>query len=203
MDISKSLILLRSSLIQGWVTKKELRILYDLASSYITENGLTAEVGSWKGRSTYVIASVCKQKHAQLFAIDTFCGSTSLIDGANREGGAYYEALLNSEAFFRRNIGKNLNGLPVKYLKMKSHEASKRIRNGSLDFCFIDGDHTLPVVINDIKDYLPKVKNHGIILGHDYSFEKNPKNHVKYAVDKILGLKDIEVYESIWTYIKK
>ena len=56
-------------------------------------------------------------------------------------------------------------------LKMFSSEAVKYIEDGSLDFLFIDGNHSYESVKEDIKLYLPKVKKGGLISGHDYGLQ--------------------------------
>ena len=40
----------------------------------------------------------------------------------------------------------------------------------SLDFIFIDADHTYESVKKDIELWTPKVKHEGIILGHDINW---------------------------------
>ena len=44
---------------------------------------------------------------------------------------------------------------------------AKNIKRDELDICFIDADHTFKGCSNDIEAYYPKVKNGGIISGHD------------------------------------
>lgn len=202
MDLTKIYTLWRSSRIEGWLMPDEPGIIYELAKKYIKKGSRVVEVGSWKGKSTYIIATICKKVDARLIAIDTFSGSIVENNETNLRGGAYYEAHKDPNKFFREHIAKNLKGFPVDYLKMTSRQAAKRIKNKSLDFCFLDGDHTLPVVYSDIKDYLPKVKKGGMLLGHDYSVVPNPQNQVKYSVDKLIGKDNIVIYSTIWTYIR-
>lgn len=56
----------------------------------------------------------------------------------------------------------------VEQLIMKSDEAVTHTPN-SVDFVWIDGDHTISQIEKDILNYYPKVKNGGIFGGHDYS----------------------------------
>lgn len=55
-----------------------------------------------------------------------------------------------------------------KMIRSKSTTASKRFKYYSLDFCFIDGDHSLEGVYTDLKAWIHKVKIGGIVAGHDY-----------------------------------
>ena len=65
-------------------------------------------------------------------------------------------------------------------MRMDSVEAAKRVEDGSLDFVFIDGDHSYDGCKRDIAAWTPKVKLGGWIGGHDYS----ERWGVKRAVDE-------------------
>jgi predicted O-methyltransferase YrrM len=52
-------------------------------------------------------------------------------------------------------------------IRKNTIEASKEIDNKSIDFVFIDADHRYEGVKADISAWQPKVKNSGIISGHD------------------------------------
>jgi len=177
--------------------KGEAEVLYSLAKKYIKKGGSAAEVGSWKGKSTYILASICKDRGAKLISIDTFAGPDSAHEWKNDP---FYKPVKNPAVFFHRNIERNLKGFPVKYLKMTSRKARSHIMDYSLDFCFLDGDHRLPAVEQDIVSYKRKVKHGGVLLGHDYSPENNPHNDVRITVNKLIGRKNIGLYYSIWLY---
>ena len=51
-----------------------------------------------------------------------------------------------------------------------SINASKQFDKESVDFVFIDGDHSYESVKNNIKYWEPKVKENGLIIGHDYNW---------------------------------
>ncbi len=51
-----------------------------------------------------------------------------------------------------------------------SFNASKQFDKESIDFVFIDGDHSYGSVKDDIKYWEPKVKENGLIMGHDYNW---------------------------------
>jgi predicted O-methyltransferase YrrM len=50
-----------------------------------------------------------------------------------------------------------------------SINVSKRFQDEELDFVFIDACHQYEAVYADIKDWHPKVKNGGLVCGHDYN----------------------------------
>jgi predicted O-methyltransferase YrrM len=52
--------------------------------------------------------------------------------------------------------------------EIDSVAASRLYKDDSLDFAFIDADHSYAAVSRDIDAWLPKVRKGGIIAGHDY-----------------------------------
>jgi len=70
-------------------------------------------------------------------------------------------------------------------MRAPSLEAAAQVPDRSLDFAFVDGDHTYEGCIEDIRAWLPKVKHGGLLCGHDIELGENPKWGVKRAVDEI------------------
>lgn len=61
-----------------------------------------------------------------------------------------------------------------------SVEIAATVPDGSLDFVYIDGNHTLPHVVADLAAWSPKVRAGGLIMGHDYG--RSSVGHVREAV---------------------
>jgi len=86
-------------------------------------------------------------------------------------------------------------------IKKTSIDALEDFEDESLDFVYIDGNHSLPYITQDIYEWYRKVKKGGIVSGHDYCLTgKNPYGlrvcHVKTAVDicaKIFSVKTLYV----------
>lgn len=53
-----------------------------------------------------------------------------------------------------------------KLIRMTSEQASKKFKDNSLDFVFIDGDHN--DIETDVLCWEPKVKDGGFLIGHDW-----------------------------------
>jgi len=83
------------------------------------------------------------------------------------------------------------------YIEEPSMDAKGLIPDG-LDFVYIDGDHSLDSVYNDIVNYYPKVKKDGIIGGHDFKFFS-----VRRAVYRFFDVKDVFVENCDWWVVKK
>ena len=52
-------------------------------------------------------------------------------------------------------------------MKMKTNEAAPLVPDGSLDFVFIDADHSYDGCRDDIVNWSPKLKPGGWLMGHD------------------------------------
>jgi hypothetical protein len=53
-------------------------------------------------------------------------------------------------------------------LRGRTKEVAHRIPDGSLDFGYIDGDHTLRGITIDLARLLPKIRPGGVIGGDDF-----------------------------------
>lgn len=56
----------------------------------------------------------------------------------------------------------------IEVMRTTSVEASKIFDDYQLDIVYIDAVHDLVNIVNDIYFWLPKIRNNGIISGHDY-----------------------------------
>lgn len=82
-----------------------------------------------------------------------------------KEGGETYgdEPM---EHFYRRFM-RTVDGLPVTVHRMSTDDAAALVPDGSLDFVFIDADHSEESVKRDIANWAPKVRKGGLLSGHD------------------------------------
>lgn len=75
----------------------------------------------------------------------------------------------------------------AKLIRKTSMEAVEDFPNESLDFVYIDGNHQLKYVIEDLVEWSKKIRSGGCISGHDY-IHTNPRTpagicHVIYALE--------------------
>jgi hypothetical protein len=72
----------------------------------------------------------------------------------------------------------------TKVLHMTSAEAAQLFPDESLDFVFIDADHSYEGCSKDIELWAPKVLPDGVLCGHDYNHVRAEFRGVTRAVDE-------------------
>lgn len=63
---------------------------------------------------------------------------------------------------------QRLRPYDVTFIREYSVEAASNFEDGELDFIYVDGNHSLLHVIQDLVAWVPKVKRQGIVAGHDF-----------------------------------
>ncbi len=92
---------------------------------------------------------------------------------------------------------KNYSNCTV--IRKTSVEASKEITDGSLDFVFLDGDHSFKAIADDLVAWYPKIRKGGVMCGHDYSGESS--RFVRPVVDafvKAYDIKNLRIFSGMW-----
>ncbi len=112
--------------------------------------GSMVEIGVYRGRSLLSVLPICRERQISITAVDPFYG----IEDVYRD---FVENVKRADAVEVVNV-----------LRMPSVEAATKFADRSLDLVFIDGPHHYHNVKQDLDTWLPKVKLHGIIAGHDY-----------------------------------
>jgi hypothetical protein len=87
---------------------------------------------------------------------------------------------------------------------MDSVKAAQCLPDNSLDFVFIDADHSYEGCSADIAAWAPKVKPGGLVGGHDYDNPRLVGNGVKKAVDEYIEANGIELdLGDNWTWFTR
>ena len=137
---------------------------HDVLTSHIREFGFKvgAELGVSSGETFFSLLK--SNPNLFLYGIDTW----KLQEDNKLED--YSDDLSLDE---RKNIVfSQLNMFPnrCKIYEERTDEAYKHFKNDSLDFIFIDADHSYKSVKKDIELWTPKVKTTGMIFGHDVNW---------------------------------
>jgi len=125
------------------------------------------EIGVDKGE--FAVHFLQNTKIKKYFCIDTWqdnFGSDHVRKGCD---GKYFDN--NGNVRYNQasnNLKKYIDENRAVMMRMTSTQAALYFKKETIDFCYIDGDHSLEGVYADIKAWLPKIKVGGIIAGHDY-----------------------------------
>ena len=84
---------------------------------------------------------------------------------------------------FKKQSFDRLKSYNVKWLYGYSEEMAKEVENESLDFVYIDGEHFYDFAMIDLILWLRKIKQGGVIAGHDYEYHKPKQFKVYKAVE--------------------
>ncbi len=80
--------------------------------------------------------------------------------------------------------------------------ASKAVPDESLDFVFLDADHSYEGVLADLRAWAPKVKREGFLSGHDLDAPNYPRWGVRRALKDFGITKMIEGAGTTWCCLK-
>jgi len=164
--------------------------LYSEVVKKYNDNSRFVEIGSWKGKSSsYMAVEIANsKKQIDFYCVDTWEGS---IEHTKEQKG---------EDLYKTFIA-NMKPVEEYYfpIKLKSIDVSKKFRNNSLDFVFVDASHEYKDVKQDLIEWLPKVKDGGILAGHDYA-DYFPG--VIEAVNEVIGKENIIISEDCFIYYK-
>ncbi len=124
-----------------------------------------AEIGVLSGSYS---AELCKQNpDLKLYCVDTWDLTPSRYEGYRER--KYQQAV------------DTLKPYNCELVKAASLDAVKDFEDQSLDFVYIDANHTFDHIMRDLIEWSYKVKKGGIVSGHDYGNSRNCG--VKDAVD--------------------
>jgi len=152
--------------------------LYKIFSELKFKTG--AEIGVWKGLNAIELFNHIKG--LKLYLIDPYINH----DYVRKKRKESSIELAHTKA---HKLLENQNG---EWIQDMSENAIKIIKDNSLDFVYIDAEHTYNAVMQDIILWVRKVKKGGIIAGHDYFNDKKHKCMVKTAVNDYAKANRIE-----------
>lgn len=128
--------------------RDERRRLAEIFEKY-RKTGVGAEIGCLRGEFTKYISTIYQ---GRIFGIDAFVG----------------EAGIPEDPLTEQKCIENFKGTKCELVKGFSVDVAKKMPNGTLDWIYIDADHSYKSVKEDLEAWYPKVRRGGIISGHDY-----------------------------------
>lgn len=161
------------------------------------------EIGSWVGESTSIIADHIKP--GMVYSVDWFKGNEGTDLSKLADSQDIYK-------IFKSNIEELGLEKYVQTFVMESTEAAKFFSDNFADLVFIDATHNYLDVKKDIAAWLPKVRDGGIICGHDCEskewderyINQDVFEHKHHGVIKAVNeaFSNFNIEERIWWKIK-
>lgn len=172
-----------------------IQVITTLTDLVDTESKMI-EIGSYMGESTLMFAS--SGLFNQIYAIDPFVIDEEFSNDTLRKDKKYtgydsFDISIFVEKEFKTNTRYFDN---ITLVKEYSFNCADSFVNNTVDFIYLDGEHTYEALKQDLELFLPKLKVGGVISGHDYYPERWP-GAVK-AVNETLGNPDFVFNDTSW-----
>lgn len=158
---------------------------YTLLMKHSKDADVIVEVGCFEGATSVGFA---KNTGGKVYGVDPFILKDKL-------GICYGEWIAKIQSL--RNHVSNIT-----FLKGFSFEVAHSF-DAPIDFLFIDADHSYDAIVQDWKDWTPKVRNGGIIALHDCIKAPNSPEHLgtmrfyEEDLSHIDGIQEIETIDSL------
>ena len=169
--------------VEGWLTEPQAWRL-DAAARRVGPGGRIVEIGSFRGRSTIVLARAAGEE-VEVVAIDPHLGS----DRGPQEIAAD-EALGEEDVRrFRDNLARHGVLDRIRHVRRRSAEALDAV-DGPVDLLWVDGAHRYGPARDDVRRWGARVRPGGAMLVHD----------AWSSVGVTLALLREVVFSRSWTY---
>jgi len=120
---------------------------------------IAVEIGTEKGDNAY---DMVRQLNIQmLYVIDPYSAYDDYIRSENTRT---EKGMMDIERMAKRKLKKY--GEKISWIKKLSNDAVNDIPN-NVDFIYIDGNHEYEYVLNDMRNYWAKIRQGGVMAGHD------------------------------------
>ena len=144
--------------VEGWLTEAQAARL-DRCARAVPAGGRMVEIGSFRGRSTIVLARAAPDG-AEVVAVDPHLGS----DRGPQEIAARPELGEQDTQIFRANLERHGVLERVTHLRMLSSEAPLP---DTIDLLYVDGAHRFGPAREDLVRWGERVRDGGTMLVHD------------------------------------
>ncbi len=141
--------------IDGYLSRRQAQVLFRAANS-LPSDAIIVEIGSFKGKSTALLAETGRS----VLAIDP------LIAGS---GEADQMKIMETDADELRTVLDRYQN--VHWVREKAADIDPADYVQSVEMLYIDGDHQGDAPLNDFRKFQPHLKRGALVLFHDYGAE--------------------------------
>ena len=150
--------------------------MFPLFLQALGHTGTAVEVGVAEGNYSRIFLDLWPGKYVMVDRWQHIDGYDDIMNGPDAEHEArYQQAMAVASRYADR----------CRVFRMDSATAAAKFDSASLDFVYIDGDHSVEGCARDILAWAPKVKSGGVLAGHDY-YDRHPFG-VRTAVNRCIN----------------
>ena len=165
-------------------TRNERIQLYRLALKQ-SHGAVAVEVGSYLGASaSFLAAGLSKKKGTKLICVDTW-RNDAMTEGTRDT----FKEFHNNTSSYESMI----------FTKQGHSGEVANLFTEKIDLLFIDGDHSYAGCRSDVLAWLPKLKNNGIVIMHDYKYSPGVKKVVEELIEPRTAGKSYAMNNLYWT----
>ena len=146
--------------VEGWLTEGQAKRLW-AAADRVPEGGRILEIGSYRGRSTIVLARGARPG-VEVVAVDPHAGNDR---GPREIAGFVEEGRADREAFAANLDAADVAGA-VRHVPLPS-AAALSVVEGPLDVLYVDGAHRYRLASADVSLWGARLRPGGTLLVHD------------------------------------
>lgn len=146
--------------------------------SVLPKNGVISEIGVKTGGHANEILNICNPK--KMYLIDSWDENDEYFNEENSKKSEWHNHYTNTINLFK---GYDF----VHVIKKKSHDALFDFEDNYFDAIYIDASHRYHNVLSDLNKWYPKVKNKGVLCGHDFTIKTTIKSFKHKMVSGELG----------------
>ena len=126
----------------------------------------------WDGkdyRGSYLLYLIEKNNFKTIAEVGVKFGRTTFFLLDNIHDLVIYAVDLDISKFYNKEVKSKYKDrlIPIKGF---SYDAANQLPDDSMDLIFIDADHSYEAVKKDIVAYTPKLRDNGILSGHDIDY---------------------------------
>jgi predicted O-methyltransferase YrrM len=126
----------------------------------------------WDGkdyRGSYLLHLIEKNNFKTIAEVGVKFGRTTFFLLDNVQDLVIHAVDLDISMFYNKEVKSKYKDRLIP-IKGYSYEVADQLPNNSMDLIFIDADHSYESVKKDILAYTPKLKDNGILSGHDIDY---------------------------------
>lgn len=147
---------------------------------YLRRGGVGVELGVWRGDFSERLLRATRPTALHLVDPWRFVEAPDYADAWYGGAQARDQAAMDEIcAGVRRRFARQAR---VHILRETSQVAARSFQPGSLDWVYVDGDHTHDAVLTDLRAYLPLLRGGGVLAGDDYGVQGWWRDGVTTAV---------------------